>query len=114
MIRGMARGDTKDVTLKCDKGESKTVFTIGTLTKAQQFEFVEKMRNGNGQAHSILVVRAALKAVTNYPLNGVSDHVLSTDEKRDEIVESLPLEAVAELLGEIIEFNMLGGDERKN
>ena len=114
MLKGIDITETIVYTSTNDTGEEKTKFYIGNVSNRDKLKIFSEAINADGtmnqaklQDKTFDIIKAGIKKIVNL---GGKDYSTITDE----IIDSLQLTVVVELMSKIIEFNFAGATEIKN
>jgi len=130
MLTGLNRKEIKEYITTQDGGDNPTKFLIGNLLHSERMTFLgsvlipsgEKDKDGKialnmnvaeFNRRSPEIVKAGLKGIKNF-FDAEQSKVVDIDVITDEVIEKIPLTAVYEIAGKIIEWNCLQGAEQKN
>lgn len=122
MLIGIDSNETFDFVYSKDNPDNPTRFTCGILLKEHQGNLFKGCLNNDGsinyanltdfeKIHS--VVKACLKKITNYQIGKGVAMTYEGEMINDSVIQSIPLEVKAEMMGKIVEYNFPTRDEEK-
>ncbi len=121
MLVGLDKNETKEYVSPSDK-ENPTIFLIGNITNREKLRMTKVMHRYMKEDNSIDVnkieedeiyniVKLGLRGIKNFKVGG---EVKESIEVNDEVIDSLPIEVMVELVAKILEYNFPTEQERKN
>ena len=122
MISGVDVRRTRDYVLKADKDDP-TVWKLGVLPAAVAGLLVDNTKTGNPFEIILTIVRLALKGWENFKMDGKDIEFRTEKEKlygrevdlvADDLVNTIPINAISELAIEIQKDLALTATHRKN